>query len=63
MPDVPDGVVHHYEANVTLVEALAKSFGFRPLFFWQPTVFTKRVLVAGRTRGGSKIRLGRAVHE
>ena len=20
---------------------LAKSFGFRPLFFWQPTVFTK----------------------
>ena len=30
---------------MTLVETLAKSFGFRPLFFWQPTVFTKRVLV------------------
>ena len=29
----------------TLVETLAKSFGFRPLFFWQPTVFTKPTLV------------------
>lgn len=45
VPDVPDGVVHRYEANVALVETLAKSFGFRPLFFWQPTVFTKGVLV------------------
>jgi lysophospholipase L1-like esterase len=45
VPDVPEGVVHHYEANIALVEALAKSFGFRPLFFWQPTVFTKPVLV------------------
>ena len=43
--DVADGVVRHYEANVALVEILAKSFGFRPLFFWQPTVFTKPALV------------------
>ena len=43
--DVADGVVRHYEANVALVEHLAKSFGFRPLFFWQPTVFTKPTLV------------------
>jgi hypothetical protein len=45
VPDVPDGVVHRFEANVTLVKALASSFGFRPLFFWQPTVFTKRTLM------------------
>jgi lysophospholipase L1-like esterase len=45
VPDVPEGVVEHFEANVTLVQSLAKSFGFRPLFFWQPTVFTKRALV------------------
>ena len=41
IPDVALEVVRHYEANVVLVEALAKSYGFRPLFFWQPTVFTK----------------------
>ena len=45
VPDVPEGVVRHYEANVVLVETLAKSFGFRVLFFWQPTVFTKPALV------------------
>jgi lysophospholipase L1-like esterase len=41
-----DAVVRTFEANVTLVESLAKSYGFRPLFFWQPTVFTKPKLVA-----------------
>jgi lysophospholipase L1-like esterase len=46
VPDVPEGILQTYEANVTLVKALAKSFGFRPLFFWQPTVFTKAKLVA-----------------
>jgi lysophospholipase L1-like esterase len=45
VPDVAAGVVLNYEANVTLVEALGKSFGFRALFFWQPTVFTKPTLV------------------
>jgi lysophospholipase L1-like esterase len=45
VPDVPEGVVSRFEANVTLVETLAKSFGFRPLFFWQPTVFSKPSLV------------------
>jgi lysophospholipase L1-like esterase len=46
VPDVAAGVVRHYEANIALVQALGKSFGFRALFFWQPTVFTKRALVA-----------------
>jgi lysophospholipase L1-like esterase len=44
VPDVAAGVVRHYEANVGLVEALARSFGFRAFFCWQPNVFTKAVL-------------------
>jgi lysophospholipase L1-like esterase len=38
-------VVHFYEANVEMVESLGRSFGFRPLFYWQPDVFTKAILV------------------
>ncbi len=34
-------VVRRYEANVALAASLGREFGFRPLFFWQPTVFTK----------------------
>jgi lysophospholipase L1-like esterase len=30
-----------YAANVKIVQALAQGYGFRPLFFWQPVVFTK----------------------
>jgi lysophospholipase L1-like esterase len=37
-------VVRCYQANVTIVEALGRSFGFRPLFYWQPDVFTKAEL-------------------
>ncbi len=38
-------VVHCYQANVGFVEVLGRSFGFRPLFYWQPSVFSKVVLV------------------
>jgi len=34
-------VAAHYAANVKIVETLARGYGFRPLFFWQPVVFTK----------------------
>jgi lysophospholipase L1-like esterase len=34
-------VVAGYTANVKIVETLARGYGFRPLFFWQPVVFTK----------------------
>jgi len=30
-----------YRANVRLVEALGKQYGFQSLFYWQPTVFDK----------------------
>jgi len=40
------GVVRGYAANVELVEALGKSYGFRPVFVWQPDIFSKPRLVA-----------------
>jgi hypothetical protein len=40
-----EAVVHCYQANVALVEGLGRSFSFRPLFYWQPNVFTKAILV------------------
>jgi len=38
---VQDEVVNRYLANKRIVEALGRSFGFKCLFFWQPTVYTK----------------------
>ncbi|MDR3621003.1 MAG: GDSL-type esterase/lipase family protein [Paludisphaera borealis] len=35
------GVVDGYRANIAIVDALAKQYGFRPLFVWQPVVFSK----------------------
>ena len=39
-------VVDRYVANVKIVETLARGYGFRPLFFWQPTIFNKTRLTA-----------------
>jgi lysophospholipase L1-like esterase len=39
-------VADRYAANVKLVETLARSYGFRPFFFWQPTIFNKAELTA-----------------
>ena len=36
-------VVEHYVANIAIAEKLGHSFGFRPLFYWQPVVFNKPV--------------------
>ena len=35
------GVVDGYRANIAMIDALAESYGFRPLYIWQPVVFTK----------------------
>ena len=35
------GVVQRYAANIAIAESLGRGFGFRPLFYWQPVVFTK----------------------
>ncbi len=33
--------VHWYEENVKVVEMLGREYGFEPLFYWQPVLFTK----------------------
>ncbi len=38
-------VVLRFQANVEIVERLGREFQFRPLFFWQPVIFTKPALV------------------
>lgn len=35
-----------YAANVRMVRALAETYGFKPLFFWQPVITTKKVKTA-----------------
>ena len=35
-------IVRIYSANVHTVEGLGKEFGFTPLFYWQPVVFSKK---------------------
>jgi lysophospholipase L1-like esterase len=39
-------VADRYAANVKIAETLARGYGFRPLFFWQPTIFNKPELTA-----------------
>ncbi|MGO8900064.1 MAG: SGNH/GDSL hydrolase family protein [Isosphaeraceae bacterium] len=39
------GVVRGYAANLELVEALGRTYGFRPVFVWQPDIFSKPRLV------------------
>jgi hypothetical protein len=36
-------VIETYWANVRLIRVLAAEYGFRPLFFWQPVITSKRV--------------------
>ncbi|MFO0890451.1 MAG: hypothetical protein U0790_15075 [Isosphaeraceae bacterium] len=38
-------VVRCYAANMTLVKALGRAYGFRALFAWQPVIFRKAALV------------------
>jgi lysophospholipase L1-like esterase len=33
-----------YAANLSIIDGLARDFGFRALYFWQPVIFTKRHL-------------------
>ncbi len=44
MHSLARSVALRYVANVNIVEALARGYGFRPLFFWQPTIFNKNEL-------------------
>ncbi len=43
LPALARHVVEAYAGNLRLVRLLAEVHGFRPLFFWQPVITTKRV--------------------
>jgi lysophospholipase L1-like esterase len=43
-------VIAAYAANLRLIRLLAREYGFRPIFFWQPALLTKRALTADEQR-------------
>ena len=43
-------VIAAYAANLRLVRLLAREYGFRPIFFWQPALTTKRTLTRDEQR-------------
>jgi len=43
-PEAAGAVVDAYMGNVRIVNALARQYGFRAVFFWQPTIFSKKTL-------------------
>jgi len=45
-------VVANYAANLRLIRLLAREYGFRPIFFWQPVLTTKRTLTRDEQRWG-----------
>ena len=59
-------VVRCYEGNLRVLETLGREYGFHPLFYWQPDLFTKHALTAaeaGSIRGSEQLgRFVRAVH-
>ncbi|QEH37333.1 hypothetical protein OJF2_59230 [Aquisphaera giovannonii] len=58
-----EGVVGGYEANVAMIEALGREYGFRPLLVWQPVVFSKRTLVPFEAEEAAKFHWVRPLFE
>jgi hypothetical protein len=50
IPRLARAVLAVYTANLRLVRLLAAEFGFRPIFFWQPVIATKRVKTVDEER-------------
>ncbi len=50
IPRLARDVIAVYAANLRLVRLLAREYGFRPLFVWQPVITTKRVKTADERR-------------
>ncbi len=46
IPALARQVIAVYAANLRLVRLLAGAYGFRPIFFWQPVITTKRIKTA-----------------
>jgi lysophospholipase L1-like esterase len=51
-PPLATAVVDAYLGNVRTVNALARQYGFRAVYFWQPTIFSKTTLSADEARWG-----------
>jgi lysophospholipase L1-like esterase len=50
IPALANGVAEAYAANLRLVRQMAEAYGFRPFFFWEPAITTKRVKTADELR-------------
>ncbi len=48
-------VVERYAANIRMVEALARAYGFKVLFYWQPVTFTKTPLTPYEAREAARL--------
>lgn len=53
--DLAAEVVSRYEANITIVDRLARAFGFDALYFWQPVVFSKTSLTESERAEARKL--------
>ncbi len=49
-PPLVNAVVDTYLGNIRLVTALAREYGFRAVFYWQPTIYTKENLSKSEQR-------------
>ncbi len=50
LADLARQVIATYRENLRLIRALAREYGFRPIFFWQPVITTKKLKTADEQR-------------
>jgi hypothetical protein len=43
-PDLEQATVDVYEANIRIIRTLERGYGFTTLFYWQPTLYSKKTL-------------------
>ena len=55
-------VARVYETNVGIADSLARTFGFRTLFYWHPAIFTKKALTPYEAKEAAKCDYLKAFH-
>ncbi len=55
-------IIEVYLNNIKIIDALGKAYGFRPLFYWQPVIYTKNNLTPFE-KGFATEPLGSLYHE
>lgn len=53
--ELSDDVVRIFKSNIKLVETLGATYGFSPIFYWQPTIFHKNHLTEYEQKQARKI--------